>query len=553
VFHASMWHSSCRIKVFSDTFNGLSSIFVILKIIFVRNYFAHLKNDLPAGVVVFLVALPLCLGIALASGAPFFSGMIAGIIGGIVIGIISDGQLSVSGPAAGLTAVVLTSISKLGAFEVFLLAVVLAGVGQILLGLVKAGRIAEYFPSNVIKGMLTAIGVIIILKQIPHAFGYDKDTEGDMYFQQADNQNTFSELFQVIGHVDLSATILCLLSLAIIIVWNVPLMKKKVGMVPGGLVAVVVSVLVSEFVMKGWEGHEIAAEHLVNVPVANSFSEFLGFFKFPDFSMLGNPAVYSVAFTVMAVASIETLLCIEAVDKIDPEKRITTGNRELVAQGVGNIMSGLIGGLPVTSVIVRSSANLQANAKSKVSTIFHGVLLLVCVIFIPTILNKIPLAALAAILLYTGYKLCNPATFAEMYRNGKYQFIPFIVTVVAVVFTDLLTGVGIGLIVSIFAILIGNFKTTYFIKEHSESVGDPIQVELAQEVSFLNKASLREFLNGIPERSKIILDGSASVYIDFDVLEIIRDFQTVKAPLKNIQCETKGFAPEFQIKNTIQK
>jgi MFS superfamily sulfate permease-like transporter len=510
-------------------------------------FFDSLKNDIPSGIVVFLVALPLCLGIALASGAPFFSGMIAGIVGGIVIGSISNSQLSVSGPAAGLTAVVLVSLSKLGNFETFLLAVVLAGICQIALGAMKAGRIAEYFPSNVIKGMLTAIGVIIILKQIPHAFGYDKDTEGDLSFNQPDNETTFSELLHPLEHIDLGATLLCLISLSIIILWNVPSIKKKVGMVPGGLVAVVVSVLLNEFVLGGFEGMKLVGEHLVNVPVANNFQEFAGFFKFPDFSQLSNPKVYGVAFTLMAVASIESLLCIEAVDKLDPQKRVTNTNRELVAQGIGNMLSGLLGGLPVTSVIVRSSANVQANAKSKLSTIFHGLLLLFCVAFIPGILNKIPLSALAAILLFTGYKLCNPATFKEMLANGKYQYIPFIVTVIAIVRTDLLTGVGLGLVVSVAAILIGNFRNGYFFKESKE--GNRLTIKLSQEVSFLNKANIRATINQIPYGKKVIIDATDTQYIDYDVLEIIKEFKEIKAPLHNIECELIGFHASYKIAN----
>lgn len=514
-----------------------------------NQYFKHLGKDIPAGLVVFLVALPLCLGIALASGAPFFSGIIAGVIGGIVIGLISDGQLSVSGPAAGLTAVVLVSVTKLGSFNTFLLAVVIAGALQILLSIFKAGRIAEYFPSNVIKGMLTAIGIIIILKQIPHAVGYDKDMEGDMSFEQNDHENTFSEIFNLFGKIDPSATILCAISLAIIILWNVPRVKKVVGMIPGGLVAVVVSVLINELLFKQWAGWEIQAEHLVQMPVAQSFNDFLGFFTFPDFSQLTNPKVYTVAFTVAIVASIETLLCIEAIDKLDPEKRITTGNRELFAQGTGNILSGMIGGLPITSVIVRSSANLQAGGKTKVSAIVHGLLLLLCAVAIPGILNKIPLSALAAILLYTGYKLCNPAIFIDMFKLSKYQYVPFLVTVIAIVFTDLLTGVGYGLVVSVASILIGNFKNSYFFRKEDYEVGETISIKLAQEVSFLNKASIRETLDHLPENSKVVIDASATRYIDFDVIEIIREFSQIKAPLKNIECTLLNFKNEYHIEN----
>ena len=515
-----------------------------------KNIFAHAKRDLPAGIVVFLVAVPLCLGIALASGAPFFSGMIAGIVGGIVIGFISNSPLSVSGPAAGLTAVVLASITTLGAFETFLLAVVLAGVIQIILSLVKAGTIANYFPSTVIKGMLTAIGIIIILKQIPHAFGYDKDSEGDFTFLQTDGENTFSALLKPFSHIDLGATLICLIAVAILILWEKPFIKKHVKLIPGGLVAVVTAVLLSEFVFSNISILAIAQGHKVNVPVAKSFDDFLGFFTFPDFSQITNPEVYIIALTLAAVASIESLLCIEAVDKLDTEKRVTNTNRELAAQGIGNMLSGLIGGLPVTSVIVRSSANVNAQAKTKLSTIFHGVLLLVCVAFIPVALNKIPLSALAAILLVTGYKLCNPKVFKNMFKNGKYQWVPFVITVVAIVFTDLLTGVGIGLVVSVSAILIGNFKNSYFFHKENHHEGDAILIHLSEEVSFLNKASIRETLDQLPENSTVIIDAFDCQYIDFDVLEIIREFKDEKAPLKSINCKTVGFKEEYKIANT---
>jgi MFS superfamily sulfate permease-like transporter len=515
-----------------------------------KQYFKSLKYDLPAGLVVALVALPLCLGIALASGAPFFSGMIAGIIGGVVIGIISNGQLSVSGPAAGLTAIVLTSIATLGSFNSFLLAVVLAGIGQIALGFIKAGRIAEYFPSNVIKGMLTAIGIIIILKQIPHAVGYDKDAEGDMSFLQTDHENTFSEIYHLIGHIDISATILCAISLIIIYLWNTPTIKKTVGMLPGGLVAVLVSVLINELFFKQWNGWGIAEEHLVNVPIAHNFGEFMQLFTMPDFSQLSNPNIYGVAATIMIVASIETLLCIEAIDKIDPEKRVTNGNLELIAQGIGNIISGMIGGLPITSVIVRSSANLQAGGKTKVSSIVHGLFLLICVAFIPGLLNKIPLASLAAILLYTGFKLCSPSIFMDMFKHSKYQYIPFIITVVAIVFTDLLMGVGVGLVVSIAAILIGNFKNSYFFHQQNYHSGETITIKLSQEVSFLNKAAIKQTLEHLPKGSKVKIDASETRYIDFDVLEIIREFKQIRATIKNIDCQLVNFKDIYNIENT---
>ena len=515
-----------------------------------KNLFANFKNDLSAGIVVFLVAVPLCLGIALASGAPFFSGMIAGIIGGILIGFLSNSHLSVSGPAGGLAAIVLASINQLGAFETFLLAVLIAGLVQLLLGFLKAGAIANYIPSSVIKGMLTAIGIIIILKQIPHAFGYDKNAEGDLKFLQIDGENTFSGLVNSIGKIDLGATLICLISLAILILWEKPFFKKKLKLLPGGLVAVCVAVVLNEILLTTGSSLAIQNGHLVKVPVAASFNEFLGFFTMPDYSQWNNPQVYLVALTLAAVASIETLLCIEAVDKLDPEKRSTSPNRELIAQGIGNMTSGLVGGLPITSVIVRSSANVNAQARSKMSTIVHGLLLLVCVSLIPTVLNKIPLASLAAILLMTGYKLCNPALFRKMFGYGKYQWVPFVVTVIAIVFTDLLTGVGIGLGVSILALLYGNYKNSYFFHKEKHKEGETILIHLSEEVSFLNKASIKLTLEHLPPNSTVILDAYDAQYIDHDVLELIRDFKDIQAPLKNIDCKTVGFKDGYKIVNT---
>jgi carbonic anhydrase len=515
-----------------------------------KSLFAHIKNDLPAGIVVFLVAVPLCLGISLASGAPFFSGMIAGIIGGIVIGLLSNSHLSVSGPAAGLAAIVFASIIQLGSFETFLLAVVLAGAIQLMLGFVKAGAIANYFPSSVIKGMLTAIGIIIILKQLPHAFGYDKNAARDFKFFQFDGGNTFSEILNTVNKIDLGATLICFISLAILILWERPFFKRNFKLLPGGLVTVIVAVVLNELFLKSGSNIALTGSHLVYIPVAGNFNDFLRFFTFPDFSQLTNPQVYIVAFTIAAVASVETLLCIEAVDKLDPEKRATSTNRELVAQGIGNMASGLIGGLPITSVIVRSSANVNAQAKTKLSTIIHGLLLLICVTLIPFILNKIPLAALAAILLITGYKLCNVALFKKVFSLGKYQWIPFVVTVVAIVFTDLLVGVGIGLGVSILALLYGNYKNSYYFHKEKHHTGESILIHLSEEVSFLNKASIKLTLEHLPANTTVIIDAYDSQYIDHDVLELIRDFQEVQAPRKNINCKTLGFKDKYKIANT---
>jgi len=514
-----------------------------------KSVFGNLKQDFPASIVVFLVAVPLCLGIALASGAPFFSGLIAGIVGGIVIGVISNSHLSVSGPAAGLTAIVLASIIQLGAFETFLVAVVLAGVLQLILGFLKAGSIANYFPGNVIKGMLTAIGIIIILKQIPHAFGYDKDAEGNLSFFDMDGNNTFTALLEPLSKIHLGVTIITAVALTILILWEKPFMKKM-RIVPGALVAVIVSVLLNAFFQAAFPALAVAADHLVQVPVANSVSEFLGFFTFPDFSKAMNADVIMVAITLAAVASIETLLCIEAVDKMDPQRRITSQNRELKAQGIGNIVSGLLGGLPVTSVIVRSTANVNAGAKTKMATILHGVLILVCAALIPFLLNKIPLGALAAILLVTGYKLAKISIFKQMFANGKYQWAPFMVTVIAIVFTDLLTGVGMGLVASIFAILLGNLKNSYYFHKKKHHEGEVIHIYLSEEVSFLNKASIKLTLDKLPENSDVIIDATKSHYIDFDVLELIREFKDIKAPQKGINCVLTGFKEKYGITNT---
>jgi MFS superfamily sulfate permease-like transporter len=512
-----------------------------------NNFWADLKYDLPAGLVVFLIALPLCLGIALASGAPLFSGMIAGIVGGLVIGFLSGSHTSVSGPAAGLTAVVLSSLQQLGAFEVFLLAVVLAGVFQLALGFARAGMIANYFPSNVIKGMLTGIGIIIILKQIPHALGYDKDVEGDEAFFEQSGSNTFLSLWESITqYIHPGATLVALLSIGIMLLWEKPAVKKRLGMVPGALVAVVVSVLTNQLLLSLGDPWAIRSEHLVNIPVARDAAAFLAQFTMPDFAQLTNPKVYSVAFTICVVASIETLLCLEAVDKIDPQLRTSSPNRELRAQGVGNIVSGLIGGLPITSVIVRSSANVNANARSKASAILHGVLLLVCAALIPAILNLIPLAALAAVLILTGYKLAKISVFKEMWGNGKYQWWPFVITVVAVVFTDLLTGVGIGLVASAFAILRGNMRNAYYFHKEEYHAGDLITIKLSQEVSFLNKAAVKMTLENLPENSKVLIDASETAYIDFDVLESIREFAKEKAEKKGIQLTLKGFRDRYK-------
>lgn len=517
-----------------------------------QNKSAYFKTDILSGVVVFLVALPLCLGIALASGAPLFAGIISGVIGGIIVGLLSHSQLSVSGPAAGLTAIVLGAISSLGNYETFLAAVVLAGVLQLLLGIAKAGTISNYFPSNVIEGMLTAIGIIIILKQLPHAIGYDVDNEGDFFFiEKGAGHNTFSSIIDAINYSHLGAVIISLVSLGILIAFNKVAFLKNLKVVPGALIAVVVGVCLNEAFKMSGSSLAISQEHLVNLPIPNSFDDFIGQFSAPNFAAMLDPKVWVVAATIAAVASIETLLCIEAADKLDPLKRYTNTNQELFAQGTGNILSGLIGGIPMTSVIVRTSANVNSGARTKVATIAHGVLLLLAVLLIPTVLNKIPLACLAAILLMIGYKLASPTVFKHMWHSGKYQFVPFIVTVLAVVFTDLLKGVGIGLVVSIFYILRANLRLAYFFKKESHHQGETITMKLAQEVSFLNKAAIKQTLNHLPPNSQVVIDASETFYIDHDVLQLIRDFLLIGSKDKDIQVSLVGFKTEYQMDSSV--
>lgn len=526
-----------------------------------QNILGNFSSDVPASIVVFLVALPLCLGISLASGAPFFSGLISGIIGGVVIGFFSGSNLSVSGPAAGLAALVLAAINNIGAFELFLCAVVIAGVLQILLGSLRLGGIANYFPSSVIKGMLTSIGILIIAKQIPHAAGYDRDEKGNLTELIEFGNEDWHELLLPFQHIDVGVFLICLVSIAIILIWERPAIKSRVKFIPGALVAVVVSILLNEAFKASGSPLVIGPDHLVQIKSASSASEFFSFFVTPDFSGFMNSKVIIAGFMIAIIASLETLLSIEAVDNIDPERNVTNTNKELIAQGIGNTVSGLIGGLPITSVIVRSSANIQAGAKSKLSTMLHGMLLLITVIAIPRILNLIPLSALAAVLLLTGYKLCKIGVFKQMYRNGKYQFIPFLVTVFVIIGIDLfglykplkgeglLIGVIAGLLAASFAILHGNLKNSYYFHESKHRDGDTINIQLAEEVSFLNKAAIRETLDHIPENAEVVIDASKTKYIDFDVLELIKEFRDIKVPLKNIQCKLEGFSEKYQIEN----
>ena len=510
--------------------------------------FKNLKYDLPAGLVVFLVALPLCLGVALASGAPLLSGIISGIIGGIIVGFLSQSHTSVSGPAAGLSAIVLSSILKLGSFETFLLAVVMAGAFQIVLGLFKGGFIANYIPSNVIKGLLAAIGVILILKQIPHAVGYDKDPEDDFSFSQADGENTFSELLQIFNYFSWGAIVVSMISLFALVYWNKTRLKD-IQLLPASLFVVFLGIFLNQIFKLYLPNLYIQESHLVNIPKFEGYQQLL---VLPNFSEIGNHDVWIIAFTIAIVASLETLLNLEAVENLDPEKRLASPNVELLAQGAGNMLAGFIGGIPITSVIVRSSVNINAGSKTKLSSIFHGIFLLLSLLLLGPFLNLIPLASLASILLVTGYKLTKIELYKDMYSRGYNQFIPFVSTILAIVFTDLLVGVLIGLGISIFYLLRSNFKNPFVIKKETLHLDETIRIELPNQVSFLNKASIQDTLWNIPENSKVIIDATYSDYIDQDVLDIINDFKNTVSGLKNIKVNVLGIKSLYHPEDRIE-
>jgi MFS superfamily sulfate permease-like transporter len=499
----------------------------------------NLKSDLKASLVVFLVALPLCLGIAVASGAPPIAGLIAGIVGGIVIGALSKSHVSVSGPAAGLTVIVLDSISTLGTFQLFLAAVVVAGVLQLLLGVAKAGVLGYYFPHSVIKGMLTAIGLILILKQIPHALGYDKDFIGDFAFQQMDEHNSFTEIYYAVQYFSPGAIPIVLISLFILIFFERPKIKshKILGVVPGALWAVMSGILLNSLYGKIIPEWQLKGEHLVSIPSLESLSELSSILTFPDFGLIGTAGFWIVAVTLAVIGSIETLLSIEAGDKMDPQKRITPANRELIAQGVGNTVSGLIGGLPVTAVIVRTSANIASGAKTKLSAISHGILLLVLVLSIPQLLNLIPLSGLAAVLFMVGFKLAKPSLFVNEFKKGLDQFFPFIITVIAILLTDLLVGIGIGMIAGLFFVIKTNFHRAVTV---TELKGNYL-VKLQKDVTFLNKAPLMKELSLIPDGSKVILNANKAFFIDHDIQELLNDF-IATAPTRKITVIIEGYS-----------
>ncbi len=509
-----------------------------------KKYFTNLGKDFSSSIVVFLVALPLCLGVAQASNpqgqniVPLLGGIIAGIVGGIVVGLFSGSQLSVSGPAAGLTAIVGAALIKLGgnpqAYEIFLLAVVIAGIIQIIMGFAKAGVIGDYIPNSVIKGMLAAIGLILILKQFPHLIGEDADPEGDESFIQGDKKNTFSALYYAVKHLTPSAAVIGGIGLCLMMLWETKFLKTKkmFQLVPSALIVVVIGTLINEFFKTSYPEYILETKHLVNLP--STKEELFQSFQYPSIKHLNNPQVWITAFTLAIVASLETLLGIEAVDKLDPLKRISPADRELKAQGIGNMLSGMFGGLPLTSVVVRSSANVNAGAKTKMSTILHGAFLLLSVIFVPFVLNKIPLSALAAILIFTGYKLAKVSLFKEFYQKGWDQFVPFVVTILAILFTNLLEGIVIGILVGLFFLLRSNFRSSVFVVNDKNNY----LIRLRKDVSFLNKPIIKKCLEEVPENAYVIVDATRADFIDKDVIEEVNNF-LAHAHLRNIRVEIK--------------
>ncbi|PVY42160.1 SulP family inorganic anion transporter [Pontibacter virosus] len=500
-------------------------------------FISHVKTDLPAGLVVFLIALPLCLGISLASGAPLFSGIIAGIVGGIVVGFLSGSKINVSGPAASVALIVFTAIQTLGSFQAVLAATIIAGVFQIILGYLRAGTIAYFFPNSMIKGILASIGLILIINQIPHAFGYaGKELFGSM--EDGFSTNLF---VGILDQISLGATIITLVSLVIIFSWDQPALKRYTffRFVPSALIAVIVSVILNQIFVAYFPNLALSGNRLVQLPVADDLGKFFSFFTFPDFSHITNPELYTIALSIAFIASLESLLSTEAGDKLDPYKRKSSTNRELKAQGIGNIVSGFIGGLPVTAVIVRTSANVTSGGRTPLSTITHGTVMLICVMAIPLTLNMIPLASLSAVLFVVGYKLTSISLFRRMWKSGKRQFVPFFVTIVAVMLTDLITGIMIGGGVSVFMILRDNYRTPFFIDKQAHHEGERVELVLSEEVTFLNKASIMLTLDHVAPNSTVVIDASRSVNIDDDVLEILEEFKATAA-YKNIQIEQLG-------------
>lgn len=499
------------------------------------------RYDIPASLVVFLVALPLCLGIALASGAPLISGLVAGIVGGLVIGALSGSPLAVSGPAAGLTVIVLDGIQTLGGFEAFLTAGLLAGALQLALGYLRAGTLGDFFPSAVIRGMLAGIGVILILKQIPHAVGWDADYLGNESFQQGDGETTFSEIAHLAGHISWGAAIISAIGLGILVLWERPIVAKIRGLklVPGPLLAVIAGVGLNAAFLRFAPSLAIGPEHRVSVPTIQSFGELKGQLFFPDLSVILQPQVWVVAVTIALIASLETLLCVDASDRLDPQRRLTPKNRELRAQGAGNMIAALLGGLPMTAVIVRSSANIVAGGRTKLSAMLHGVWLLLSVVLLAQSLTLIPLASLAAVLLYVGWKLTPPAMYRRIYQEGWSQFVPFAVTVGVMLVTNLLVGVMLGLVIGTVYVIRENFRTAVLKIED----GQRVLIRFKKDVSFLNKARVKQILAEIPQGADVLIDTTQSVFVDQDIQQTIDDFCS-QAEERQIRVELQG--PAFK-------
>lgn len=509
--------------------------------------FSYLRNDIPAGLVVFLVAIPLCMGIALASNAPIMSGLISGIIGGLVIPLVSRSELSVSGPAAGLIAVVIMGIEKLGSFEGFLMATVLAGVIQVILGFVKAGTIAYFFPGSVIKGMLSGIGLIIIFKQIPHALGVDKENFASDRFVDASGATTFDHLITAFQNIELGALIIGLFSILLLIIWKrTPL--EKINWLPAGLIVVTMGILLNYIFHSFVPDLALEREHLVDLGGITGPSSAFAELSFPDWSVLSNYNTYVIAGTIAIIASLESLLCVEAVDRMDPYQRKSPMNLELKAQGIGNTLTGLIGGLPITSVIVRSGTNVTAGGRTRMAAIVHGLFLLVFVLFLANVLSLIPLASLAGILIMVGFNLAKPQLFAQMYRLGYNHFIPFAVTALAILFTDLLTGIALGMVIGVFYVLKRNYQTPYTKKQVKHENKD-VHLHLSENVSFMNKASIRRLLQDLKPGEKLVVDATRSVFVDYDIIEMLHDFQHNTSPSMDIGFEIHGLDLDEEYKN----
>lgn len=516
--------------------------------VYSKRYF---KFDFVAAIVVFLVAIPLCLGIALASGAPLFSGILSGIIGGIVVGSLSGSHVSVSGPAAGMAAVVVTAVGQIGDFNSFLLALAFAGLLQVMIGSLKAGFVADYVPSNVVQGLLCAIGILLIIKQLPLAFTLSADfNELKGHLLETTEGITLSPLLAISHHINAGAMLITFISLSILIYFD-KTKHKVLKEIPAPIIVVIMGVVLNELFL--WSKSPLIQDfpQLVNIPKTTGLKEFFSQLEYPNWSAIANPKIYLYALIISVVASLETLLNLKAGEKLDKKRRHSSSNQELIAQGMGNLTAGLIGGIPITSVIVRTSINIQAGAKTKVSAILHGVFILFAVMLLPGALNKIPLSSLASILIYTGYKLNKPVIYRNIYAQGTDRFIPFIVTVVSIIAFNLLAGILVGLTISLFYILKSNSQARIDIIKEIYPKGEISRLILPQQVTFLNKAALVAELDSIPKYARLIIDASYAHYIDKEIVELLKEFKNEQAPEKHISLNLIGFKDHYRIHNYI--